>query len=56
MGFWPGAAEHTFQGVQMNPLIDLKNYRRKCTFSPYILILPLLVPKSIKMFHFSPFR
>ena len=39
---------------------------RKCTFSPYILaffhfspyilILPLLVPKSINAFHFGPFR
>ena len=40
--------------------------RRKCTFSPYILtffhfspyilFFPLLVPKSINAFHFSPFR
>ena len=24
-------------------------------FNPYILILPLLVPKSINSFHFDPF-
>ena len=52
---------------EMNKGTYTINYRHKCIFSPYILafffhfspyilILPLLVPKSINAFHFGPFR
>ena len=47
-------------------LTSYLNVRRKCIFSlhilaffhfsPYILILPLLVPKLINAFHFGPLR
>ena len=37
-------------------LENCKENRRKYTFSPYILILPLLVPKPINACYFRPFR
>ena len=37
-------------------IIAIEESRHKCTFSPYIFILPLLVLKLINACYFRPFR